>query len=149
MDAFVAGGGTGGTITGVGEALKGANPAVKVIAVEPTTSAILSGGSPGPHGIDGIGAGFIPDVLNQDILDEIIAVDDEEAYRTSRSLARQEGLLVGMSSGANVLAALKVAKRLGQGKVVATVLPDTGERYLSRRRIYEGARVFGGREERR
>ena len=131
IDAFVAGVGTGGTITGVGEVLKKHNPAVKIIAVEPARSPVLQGGRPGLTAIQGIGAGFAPGILNQDILDEIIAVSDEDAIETSRRLTREEGLLVGISSGANVFASLKVAKRLGQGKRVVTVLPDTGERYLT------------------
>lgn len=131
LDAFVAGVGTGGTITGVGEVLKKHNPDIKVIAVEPKKSAILSGSQPGPHKIQGIGAGFVPDVLNRGIIDEIIQVDDDDAFDTSRRLSREEGLLVGISSGAAVWAALKVAKDLGKGKAVVTILPDTGERYLS------------------
>jgi len=131
IDAFVAGVGTGGTITGVGEVLKKHNPAVKIIAVEPARSPVLQGGRPGLTAIQGIGAGFAPGILNQDILDEIIAVSDEDAIETSRRLTREEGLLVGISSGANVFASLKVARRLGQGKRVVTVLPDTGERYLT------------------
>lgn len=131
VDAFVAGVGTGGTLTGIGEVLKARIPHVKVVAVEPIRSAVLQGGLPGPHGIQGIGAGFIPAVLNRDMIDEVIAISDEEAYQTMRRLAREEGLLVGPSSGANVKAALQVAAQLGAGKVVVTVLPDTGERYLS------------------
>ena len=131
IDAFVAGVGTGGTITGVGEVLKAKNPKVLIVAVEPTTSAVLSGGEPGPHKIQGIGAGFIPKVLNRAIIDRIITVTDDEAYRTAKLLAKEEGLLVGISSGANVIAAMRVAKSLGPGKQVVTVLPDTGERYIS------------------
>ncbi|MCM8796196.1 MAG: pyridoxal-phosphate dependent enzyme, partial [Candidatus Omnitrophica bacterium] len=131
LDAFVAGVGTGGTITGVGEVLKRRNPKIKIVAVEPKASAVLSGSSPGPHKIQGIGAGFIPEVLNIKIIDEIIAVDDNDAFRTSQRLAKEEGLLVGISSGAAVFAALKVARDLGKGKVVLTILPDSGERYLS------------------
>jgi len=131
LDAFVAGVGTGGTITGVGEVLKKYNPDIKVIAVEPKKSAILSGSQPGPHKIQGIGAGFVPDVLNKRVIDEIIQVDDNDAFDASRRLSREEGLLVGISSGAAVWAALKVAKNLGKGKAVVTILPDTGERYLS------------------
>lgn len=131
VDAFVAGVGTGGTITGVGEVLKGHNAAVRIVAVEPDASPILSGGQPGPHKIQGIGAGFIPDVLNTAIYDEVIRVTNEDAYETVRRLAREEGVLVGISSGANVFAALQVARKLGPGKSVVTILCDTGERYLS------------------
>lgn len=136
VDAFVAGVGTGGTITGVGEFLKAKNPQIRVVAVEPSGSPVLSGGQPGPHRIQGIGAGFIPKILNRSILDEIIRVDDEEAYRTAKTLARQEGLLVGISSGANVFAARQVARKLGRGKNVVTVLPDSGERYLSMEKYF-------------
>jgi len=131
VDAFVVGVGTGGTITGVGEVLKERNPRVKIIAVEPTTSPVLSGGDPGPHKIQGIGAGFIPKILNRQVLDQIITVEDDEAYRMAKLLAKKEGLLVGISSGANVHAALQVAQELGPGKRVVTLLPDTGERYIS------------------
>jgi cysteine synthase A len=131
IDAFVAGVGTGGTITGVGEVLKERNPKVKIVAVEPATSPILSGGDPGPHKIQGIGAGFIPKVLNREILDQVITVGDDEAYRMAKLLAKREGLLVGISSGANVHAALRVAREMGRGKRVVTILPDTGERYIS------------------
>ena len=131
IDAFVAGVGTGGTITGVGEVLKSELPNVRVIAVEPARSAVLQGKRAGVHGIQGIGASFVPSILNRDILDEIIAVGDEDAFQTARELARREGLLVGISSGANVFASLRVARQLGAGKRVVTVLPDTGERYLT------------------
>ncbi|MBU4310533.1 cysteine synthase A [bacterium] len=131
IDAFVAGIGTGGTITGVGEVLRKKNPKVKLVAVEPAASAVLSGCPSGSHKIQGIGAGFVPKVLNTDILDEIITVSNEEAARTSRRLAKEEGLFVGISSGAACWAALKVAKRLGKGKTVVVILPDTGERYLT------------------
>ena len=131
VDAFVAGVGTGGTITGVGDVLKGHNAAVRIVAVEPDASPILSGGQPGPHKIQGIGAGFIPDVLNTKIYDEVIRVTNEDAYETVRRLAQEEGVLVGISSGANVFAALQVARKLGAGKSVVTILCDTGERYLS------------------
>lgn len=131
IDAFVAGVGTGGTITGVGEVLKAHHAAVRIVAVEPATSAVLSGQPAGPHKIQGIGAGFVPKVLNKAILDEIITVTDDEAFRTKKKLAEQEGLLVGISSGANVYAARQVARTLGKGKRVVTVLPDRGERYFS------------------
>lgn len=131
IDAFVSGVGTGGTITGVGEVLKKRLGQVKIVAVEPARSPVLSGGNPGPHKIQGIGAGFIPDVLNTSIIDQIIMVQDEEAAETAQRLAREEGLLVGISSGAAAFGALRVAKELGPGRTVVVVLPDTGERYLS------------------
>jgi cysteine synthase A len=131
LDAFVAGVGTGGTITGVGEVLKAHNPAIRIIAVEPKKSPVLSGGKPGPHKIQGIGAGFVPEVLNRKIIDEIIQVDDNDAFEAVRSLAKTEGLFVGVSSGAAVWAALEVCKSLGLRKRVVVILPDTGERYLS------------------
>jgi cysteine synthase A len=132
VDAFIAGVGTGGTLTGVGEVLKERRPGVLVVAVEPSDSPILSGGSPGPHKIQGIGAGFIPKVLDMDVYDEIFKVGADDAFATARDLARQEGVLVGISAGANVWAAGQVARRPEmKGKVVVTVLCDTGERYLS------------------
>ncbi|MBZ4665574.1 cysteine synthase A [Mahella sp.] len=131
IDAFVAGVGTGGTITGVGEVLKQRIPGVKIIAVEPAKSPVLSGGKPGPHGIQGIGAGFVPKVLDRDIIDDIVAVKDEDAMSTARRMAHEEGILVGISSGAAVFAALQQAKYLGSGHNVVAVAPDTGERYLS------------------
>lgn len=135
IDAFVAGVGTGGTITGVGQVLKARRPDVLIVAVQPAKSPVLKGGKPAPHGIQGIGPNFVPQVLDCSIIDEIIDVTDDDAQVTSARLCREEGLLVGISAGANVFAALQVAQRLGKGKVVVTVLPDTGERYLS---------IFGG-----
>jgi cysteine synthase A len=132
VDVFVAGVGTGGTITGAGEVLKSRNPAVRVIGVEPSASAVLSGGRPGPHKIQGIGAGFVPQVLNRDVLEEVIAVDDEAAIETARLLARREGVLAGISGGAAVWAALEVAGRPeSRGSRIVTILPDSGERYVS------------------
>lgn len=132
VDIFVAGVGTGGTITGVGEVLKSRNPAVQIIAVEPADSPVLSGGQPGPHKIQGIGAGFVPDVLNPNIIDEIITVKNDDAMATGRELAKTEGLLIGISCGAAVWAATQVARRPeNKGKVIVVILPDTGERYLS------------------
>ncbi|MCR3923467.1 MAG: cysteine synthase A [Firmicutes bacterium] len=131
LDAFVAGVGTGGTITGVGEIIKQEKPGVKVYAVEPTNSPVLSGGQPGPHKIQGIGAGFIPSVLNRDVIDEVLLVSNEDATETTRQLAAEEGLLVGISSGAAVFAALQVARKLGPGKRVVVIAPDSGERYLT------------------
>ncbi|MDO8603728.1 MAG: cysteine synthase A [Candidatus Omnitrophota bacterium] len=137
IGAFVSGVGTGGTITGVGEILKQKNPKIRIVAVEPKSSPVLSGGKPGPHKIQGIGAGFVPDVLNRDIIDEIITVDDQSAFKTSKALAMQEGLFVGISSGAAVWAALKVAKELGEGMVIVVILPDSGGRYFSMQQYFE------------
>jgi len=137
VDAFVAGVGTGGTISGVGKVLKQYNKDIKIFAVEPEESPVLSGGKPGPHKIQGIGAGFIPDTLNLDIIDGIIKVKERDAFEMSMKLAKQEGILCGISSGANVFAAIEVANRLGKGKRVVTVLPDTGERYLSMHKVFE------------
>src|SRR3954464_715955 len=132
VDVFVAGVGTGGTITGTGHVLKERNPASLVVAVEPAGSPVLSGGAPGPHRIDGIGAGFVPPVLDRDLLDEVIAVGDEEAIETARALARNEGILGGISCGANVWAAQQIARRPeSRGQRIVTVLPDSGERYIS------------------
>jgi cysteine synthase A len=131
IDAFVAGVGTGGTITGVGQVLREAMPGVAIVAVEPAASPVLSRGEPGYHKIQGIGAGFVPDILDQTVYDEIITVTDDDAAECTRRLARDEGLLVGISAGANCHAALQVARRLGPGKTVVTVFCDTGERYLT------------------
>jgi cysteine synthase len=131
VDAFISGIGTGGTITGAGSVLKERFPDVKIVAVEPTDSPVLSGGQPGPHKIQGIGAGFVPKVLNTEIYDEIILVTNDESYETARRAAREEGILGGVSSGAAIFAALQVAKKLGKGKKVVAILPSNGERYLS------------------
>jgi cysteine synthase A len=131
LDAFVAGVGTGGTITGVGSVLKREKPSVEIIAVEPDASAVLSGGEPGFHAIQGIGAGFVPEVLDRTLVDRVLTVTDDDAESCSRELARQEGILVGISSGANCAAALRVAAELGAGRTVLTVFSDTGQRYLT------------------
>ncbi|WML50322.1 cysteine synthase A [Neobacillus sp. PS3-34] len=131
LDAFIAGIGTGGTITGAGQVLRESNPDIKIYAVEPKDSAVLSGGKPGPHKIQGIGAGFVPDVLDTKVYDEIIQVENDQAYEYARRAAKEEGILGGVSSGAAIYAALKVAKELGKGKKVLAILPSNGERYLS------------------
>ena len=131
IDAFIAAVGTGGTITGVGRALKRHHPEIMIVAVEPEDSAVLSGDEPGPHKIQGIGAGFIPDVLDTSIYGEIVKVSNADAMQTARQLARTEGIFVGISAGANVFAARQIAARLGAGRTVVTILCDTGERYLS------------------
>ncbi len=131
LDCFVAGVGTGGTITGVGEVLKEHNPEIKIVAVEPKESPVLQGGEKGPHGIQGIGAGFVPSVLNRDIYDEIIDVSVDEAYEMTIRITKEEGILTGISGAANVLASIRIAEQLGEGKRVVTVVCDTGERYLS------------------
>ena len=137
VDAFVAAVGTGGTITGCGEVFKERTPTTKVVAVEPAGSPVLSGGEPGPHKIQGIGAGFVPTVLNRSIIDDIIRVTDDQAYQTTKLLAKREGLLVGISAGANVFAAQQVAKDMRPDQSVVTVLCDTGERYLSIEKIFQ------------
>ncbi|WP_191566523.1 cysteine synthase A [Metabacillus idriensis] len=131
LDAFIAGIGTGGTITGAGQVLKEAYPGIKIYAIEPTDSPVLSGGKPGPHKIQGIGAGFVPEILNTDIYDEVITVKNEEAFEVARQVAKEEGILGGISSGAAIKAALQVAKELGKGKKVLAIIPSNGERYLS------------------
>lgn len=131
LDAFISGIGTGGTITGAGGVLKKNFPGIEIVAVEPKDSAILSGGQPGPHKIQGIGAGFVPEILDTTIYDTIIQVSNEDAYETARKVAREEGILGGVSSGAAIYAAIEVAKRLGKGKKVLAILPSNGERYLS------------------
>ena len=136
VDAFVAAVGTGGTITGCGEVFKERNSSTQIVAVEPSGSPVLSGGEPGPHKIQGIGAGFVPKVLNRSLLDQILTVTDEEAYQSTKQLAKKEGLLVGISAGANVYAAQKIAEQLSPGQNVVTVLCDTGERYLSMEKYF-------------
>lgn len=132
IDIFVAGVGTGGTISGIGKYLKEKNPSIKVVAIEPAASPVLSKGTPGPHAIQGIGAGFVPNTLNTDIYDEIITIENEAAFATSRAIAREEGVLVGISSGAALYGATVLAKRIeNAGKNIVVLLPDTGERYLS------------------
>ncbi|MFS0865637.1 cysteine synthase A [Fredinandcohnia sp. 179-A 10B2 NHS] len=131
LDAFISGIGTGGTITGAGTVLKEKYPNIKIVAVEPTDSPVLSGGNPGPHKIQGIGAGFVPSILDTEVYDEIITVKNEEAFDYARRVGREEGILVGISSGAAVSAALQVAKKLGKGKKVLAIIPSNGERYLS------------------
>lgn len=131
LDAFISGIGTGGTITGAGEVLKQNFPGIEIVAVEPKDSPVLSGGQPGPHKIQGIGAGFVPEILDTEIYDSIIQVSNEDAYEVARKVAREEGILGGVSSGAAIYAALEVARRLGKGKKVLAILPSNGERYLS------------------
>jgi cysteine synthase len=131
VDAFVAGVGTGGTVVGVGQKLKELKSDIKVVAVEPTKSPVLSGGNPSPHKIQGIGAGFIPGIYKSDVVDQIITVEDEDAFDAARRVANEEGMLVGISSGAAIFAAIEVAKELGKGKAVVTLAPDGGEKYLS------------------
>jgi cysteine synthase A len=131
LDIFVAGVGTGGTITGVGRRLKEIKQGVKVVAVEPEKSPVLSGGEPGPHKIQGIGAGFIPDIYDNSVVDEIIKISDEEAFEMAKLMAKEEGILVGISTGANIAAAIKIAKKVGKGRKIVTVSPDGGEKYIS------------------
>ena len=131
LDAFIAGIGTGGTITGAGEVLKEAYKDIKIYAVEPVDSPVLSGGKPGPHKIQGIGAGFIPETLDVEVYDEIVQVKTEQAFEYARRVAKEEGILVGISSGAVIYAATEIAKKLGKGKKVLVIIPSNGERYLS------------------
>lgn len=131
IDAFVAGVGTGGTVSGIGSVLKEKDAAIQIIAVQPDKSPVLTGGAPGPHGIQGIGANFVPEIYNAAVIDEVLSIDQDSAYAASRELGKSAGILVGMSSGGNFAAAKTIAKRLGAGKKVVTILPDTGERYLS------------------
>ena len=145
IDAFVAGVGTGGSISGIGEVLKKElGEYVRIVAVEPARSPVLSGGKAGKHEIQGIGAGFVPDVLNRDVIDEIVRVSDEDAYETTRNIIRSEGILCGISSGANFFAADKVARRLGKGRKVVTLFPDSGERYLSTRLFHSDSACYEG-----
>jgi len=137
FDVFISGIGTGGTITGCGEVFKKRNPKIKVIALEPKNSPVLSGGAPGKHRIQGIGAGFVPEVLNREIIDQILQVDDQEAWNTSLALAKTEGILGGISTGAACWAALKVAREIGPDKVIVAIFPDTGERYLSMDEVFK------------
>jgi cysteine synthase len=131
IDAFIAGVGTGGTVAGVGARLKEHNSSIKIVALEPSKSPVISGGQPGPHKIQGIGAGFIPDIYKKEIVDEVITISDEDSFEYARRMGKEEGILVGISSGANIAGAIKLAKQLGKGKVVVTVAPDGGEKYLS------------------
>jgi len=131
IDVFVTGVGTGGTLIGVAEALKGVYPEVRIVAVEPAESAVMSGEEPGSHLIQGIGPGFIPDLVNMNLIDEVIKIKSDSATEMTRRLIQEEGLMVGISSGANVLASLEVAQKSGKGKTIVTILPDRGERYLS------------------
>jgi cysteine synthase A len=136
-DAFVHGVGTGGTITGVGQVLRAKYPSVRIVAVEPEKSAVLSGGPPGEHRIDGIGAGFVPQILDRSVITDVRAISERDAQRTKLELARREGLLVGISAGASVKIALDIARELGPGKTVVTILCDTGERYFSSDAYFE------------
>lgn len=137
FDAFISGIGTGGTITGCGEVFKKRNPKIKIIALEPKTSPVLSGGAPGKHRIQGIGAGFVPEVLNREVIDQIILVEDQDSWKTSLELVAKEGILGGISTGAACWAALQVARELGAGKTVVAIFPDTGERYLSMDEVFK------------